>query len=101
MLSAPSKDSFADLISTLVMLVRGRTSEAQPCWSYIAVKPSMALALKDAILRGGCVTLEDYSTVLEEGLGDTPPPIVRERMARDFGVRRELEEKLVVFSAPQ
>ncbi len=94
-LLAPSRDSFADMVCSFVILARGRNAENRPCWSYIALKPSMALSFKDACSRGN-VSLEEYGTVIEEGIGENPPETIKTLMERDFGVRHELEDKLSV-----
>ncbi len=94
-LHAPSKDSFADLVCTFVILARGRTEEQLPCWSYVAIKPSQALSFKDACMRGA-IQIEEYGTILEEGLGENPSDEIRQKMARNFGVRQDLEDNLRV-----
>lgn len=94
-LHAPSKDTFADLLCTFVVLARGRTLTNDPCWSYIALKPSQAMSFKEACMHGN-VNIEDFATILEEGFGENPPDDIRAKMARDFGVRQDLEDTLRV-----
>ena len=87
-----SPQAMADLLCTMIILVRGSSAENNPIWAYLCMKPSMASAFKFARERGG-FDVGDYGTVLESGEGDMPPPAIMLRMERDYGVNHDLENQ--------
>lgn len=89
-----SEQALADLVSTIMVLCRGRHEDGGNFWAYMCVKPSMARAFRDA-RRHGCFPLEDYGTVVEWGEGDEPPREVKNRMEREYGISHDYEAELI------
>lgn len=89
-----SSQSMADLLCTIVLLVRGMGAGNQPFWAYMCIKPSMARAFKEARDKG-VFNLEDYGTVLESGDGADVPADVRSRMEKNYGVNHRYEDELM------
>ena len=89
-----SQDSFADLLSTIIIAVKGSLAEGGRYWAYLAIKPSMVASFKEA-QASGRFNLEEYGTILEWGKGDEPPEDVVERMQTNYAVDSEYEKKLL------
>lgn len=89
-----SSQSMADLLCTIVLLCRGKDMYGRSFWAYMCVKPSMADSFKKA-RESGAFNLGDHGTIIEAGEGDIVPDEVRERMARDYGVRDDYEDELL------
>lgn len=87
-----SQDSFADLLTTIIMSVKGKLKDGSAYWAYLAMKPSMVKPLKDAQATGN-FDLEDYGTVIEWGAGEAPPAEVLERMRKDYALESDYEAK--------
>lgn len=83
----------ADMLCTLMVLCRGKDENGEPCWAYMAIKPSQARHFAEARARGA-FDLNDFGTVLESGAGDEPSQEVRNRMRDRFGMRDDFEEQL-------
>lgn len=92
--SSQAAQAMSDMLSTIMVLCRGKDENNQPCWAYLAIKPSMAKAFHDARERGR-FEIGDYGTIIESGSGTTVPKDVQQRMARDYGVRNDYEEQLL------
>ena len=90
-----SDDSFADLLSTLVVFVRGKLAGGKPYWAYLAMKPSMAKAFKEVQSKGVAFDLEEYGTIIEWGEGDEPPAAIVEQMKNTYAVGSDYEKKLL------
>lgn len=89
-----SAQSMADLLCTIVLLCRGKTTDNQDFWAYLCIKPSMAASFKEAQGKGN-YNLEDFGTILESGIGALVPADVAARMERDYGVRHDYEEQML------
>lgn len=83
----------ADLLCTFMVLCKG-ISDGRPHWAYMAIKPSMARAFREAS-QAGNLDLDDFGTVLESGEGEAPPSEVKERMYERFGMRDDYEDTLI------
>ena len=88
-------DSFADLLSTFIIFVRGKLAGGERYWAYLAMKPSMAKAFKDAQKKGTAFDLEEYGTIIEWDKGDEPPIEVVERMKTEYAFDSDYEKKLL------
>lgn len=84
----------ADLICTIMVLIKGRLDDVQPFWAYMCIKPSDAHRFHEARSRGA-LNLEEYGTVVEWGHGDHPPQDVIAQMQRQYGMREDFEQKLL------
>ncbi len=89
-----SSQSMADLLCTIVLLCRGTDMYNRKFWAYMCIKPSMAEAFKKARDEGS-FNLGDYGTIIEAGEGGEAPPEVKNRMARDYGVKDDYEGDLM------
>lgn len=89
-----SQDSFADLLSTIIVFVNGELAEGGRYWAYLAMKPTMAKPFMDARDGRRC-ELEDFGTIIEWGKGDKPPAEVIERMQREYAADPDYEQKLL------
>lgn len=88
-----SSQSMADLLCTIILLVRGTDARRKQFWAYMCIKPSMAQAFKDA-QNSPSFVLEDFGTIIETGDGHEVPSDVQKRMERDYGVRHDYETAL-------
>jgi len=88
-----AKHSMADVLYTMVVLLRAYDDRGKPIWAYLCMKPSMAEELSAARLKGD-LDLNDFGTILESGSGHEVPEDVKKRMERDFGVNHKLEDAL-------
>lgn len=93
-----SPQAMADLLCTLMILCRGKDAMGRPIWAYLCIKPSMAMAFKEARARGN-IDISEYGTVLESGSGEEPPANIKTRMERDYGVTHGSEEELLAAVA--
>lgn len=86
------RDSFADALASVTLLVRGKKQEGGFYWAYIAMKPSMISQLQDARKRG-MFDLDEYGTILESGDEEFPPQEIVVRMAEMYGlpIAKEME----------
>lgn len=89
-----SDDSFADLLSTIIVFVKGGLAGGGRYWAYLAMKPSMALPFKQA-QAAGRFDLEDFGTIIEWGKGDEPPTETIQRMQTQYAVDSDYEKKLL------
>jgi len=89
-----SSQSMADLLSTIVLLCRGKDQYKRNFWAYMCIKPSMAESFK-AARDSGSLCLGEYGTIIEAGEGDDAPQDIQERMQRDYAVRADYEELLL------
>jgi len=90
----PSQKSMADLLCTIMVLCQAKNERGQPFWAYICIKPSMALAFKEAREKGN-MNLEEYGTIIEWGNGASVPADVKARMERDYGLNHTYEQDLI------
>ncbi|MGE0754271.1 MAG: hypothetical protein AB7L92_03825 [Alphaproteobacteria bacterium] len=89
----PPSQSISDLLSTIMVLCRGRDENGEPCWAYLCIKPSMAKAFHDA-RKLASMDIGDYGTIIESGRGEHVPEDVQKRMAHDYGARHDYEQQL-------
>lgn len=89
-----SQNAMADLLCTIMILCRGRGADGNSCWAYMCIKPSMARSFKEARDKGA-FDIEDYGTVIEEGLGAEPSTEVKRRMEREYGMNHNYEDDLL------
>ena len=89
-----SAQAMADLLCTILVCCKGQREDGKPFWAYLCIKPSMALAFKEARERGS-FSLEDFGTVIEWGEGDEVPDDVKHRMALEYGANPDYESKLL------
>jgi hypothetical protein len=89
-----STQAMADLLSTIVLLCRGKDAYDRDFWAYMCIKPSMAESFKEAQKRGN-MCIGDFGTIIEAGEGTDAPAEVQQRMQRDYGVRHDYEEQLM------
>lgn len=89
-----TQDSFADMLTTVVMSLKGKLVDGRPYWAYLAIKPSMVKVL-DKALKEEDVNIEDYGTIIEWGTGDAPPTEIVEQMKNLYGVSQESEKKML------
>lgn len=86
-------DSFADILSTLMILVKGCRESGERYWAYMVMKPSQVSGFIEA-RQSGIFDLEDFGTIIEWGSGDHPPEDIQRRMKNDYGMRDDFEELL-------
>ena len=75
-----------DNISRIIMLVYGVMDHGGPFWCYVAVKPSMYDAFKDAEANGK-IDLYDFDTygeIIVSAEGETPPEEVTLKVAEMY-----------------
>ena len=84
----------ADLLSTIVLLCRGKDKYNRNFWAYMCIKPSMAESFKQA-RDNGHMCLGEYGTIIEAGEGSEAPKEVQARMKRDYGVQDDYEDLLL------
>ncbi len=89
-----SAQSMADLLTTIVVLCKGKDKYKRDFWAYLCIKPSMAESFKKA-RDSGSMSLTDYGTILEAGEGIDVPSDIISMMERDYGVRNDYEDQLV------
>ncbi|TAF15314.1 MAG: hypothetical protein EAZ74_02080 [Alphaproteobacteria bacterium] len=76
-----------DSISRIIMLVYGTMEHGGPFWCYVAVKPSMYDAFKNAE-RAGSLDLLDfdsYGEIIVSAEGEVPPDEVTIKVAEMYG----------------
>jgi tetratricopeptide (TPR) repeat protein len=88
-----ARERCPDLASTLYVLVQNGRAGEKPTWSYVAVKPSKAVAFADARKRKG-FNPGELAVVLASGQGKEPPAEVREKMKRDYKMPSDHEDEL-------
>lgn len=89
-----SQNAMADLLCTIMILCRGTGADGNPCWAYMCIKPSMAKSFKEARDKGA-FDIEDYGAIIECGEGAEPPPQVKRRMEREYGMNHDYEDDLL------
>lgn len=89
-----SQQSMTDLLCTIMVLVRAQNERGKPFWAYLCIKPSMALAFKEARDKGE-MNLDEFGTIIEWGDGETVPADVQARMQRDYGANANYEQDLI------
>lgn len=75
-----------DSISRIIMLVYGTMEHGGPFWCYVAVKPSMYEAFKQAE-SGGTLDLynfDPYGEIIVSAEGETPPDEVTMKVAEMY-----------------
>lgn len=88
------KDPLVDLMSTIMLLCRGKLLSGAPFWAYLCLSAQKAKEFYEARERGA-VELDDYGTVLEWGEGDDPPAAIKARMRDTYGMRDDFEDMLL------
>lgn len=75
-----------DNISRIIMLVYGTMEHGGPFWCYVAVKPSMYDAFKDAETKGtlDLYNFEPYGEIIVSAEGETPPDEVTIKVAEMY-----------------
>ncbi len=84
----------AEVVSSIMVLCRGRDPKNVAYWAYVCMLPTQAELFAQARRRGR-LDLEDYGTILEHGEGEYPPPEVKQRMHQQFGFRDDYEDTLL------
>ncbi len=101
-----------DNISRIIMLVYGTLDTGGPFWCYVAVKPSMYDAFKEAESSGklDLYNFDAYGEVVVSGEGEKPPVEVTEKVAEIYNTdassffqpidpKQEIEEKIAKLKA--
>lgn len=75
-----------DNISRIIMLVYGELDSGGPFWCYVAVKPSMYDAFKEAEGAGNLdlYNFDEFGEVVVSGEGEKPPAEVTEKVAEIY-----------------
>lgn len=75
-----------DNISRIIMLVYGELDSGGPFWCYVAVKPSMYDAFKEAEGSGNLdlYNFDEFGEVVVSGEGEKPPAEVTEKVAEIY-----------------
>lgn len=76
-----------DNISRIIMLIYGTMEHGGPFWCYVAVKPSMYDAFKQAEQNGTLDLYEfgPYGEIIVSAEGETPPDDVTIKVAEMYG----------------
>ena len=76
-----------DNISRIIMLVYGTMEHGGPFWCYVAVKPSMYDAFKQAEGQGtlDLYEFEPYGEIIVSAEGEVPPDEVTIKVAEMYG----------------
>lgn len=76
-----------DNISRIIMLIYGTMEHGGPFWCYVAIKPSMFDAFKDAESRGeiDLYNFDAYGEIIVSAEGETPPDEVTLKVAEIYG----------------
>lgn len=77
----------ADTLSRIIMLLYGKMDHGGPFWCYVAIKPSMFNAFKEAETAGtiDLYNFDNFGEVIVSAEGQTPPEDVTLKVAEMYG----------------
>jgi hypothetical protein len=91
----------ADEQVRIITYTPGTMADGNPCYAYVAVKPSKFQQFRALTAAKTPFILNDYGTVVAAGFGTLPAPEVIEDMRKRFGMDEHFENNILATAKAQ